>query len=464
MKTDKIIKVHVNKSNTGKSIKTTTRNGKMVELKVLKVVNRTDVNEISKLINGTQVKDAKYKYNIVSDNASDDELLQKNNSNISGKELPLTAEGTEEKYQLKIKTLGNEILINNITDANSLQSKPVPSNNYSDVNSTTVDTEMSATQYKAYPKNCVDIGCQTDFNVFTLDEMIELAGFDIDSLLSGTNNFVPPNLMHIYEECKKALVLDQFGNLPIHVAVLSNNLMKVKLNCLVFKKMQISVNLRNKQNETPLQIAVKETKTSGDLINVLLQFGANITDIDEDGNNIIHLAIIHERKDIFEYLLQCARSRKIDLDLYNYEGQTPLLLSIMNGSSNMEFFVKLLLKNNAQPDLQDKKSGKTPLFHAAEAYNESLVELLLENGADPKIKNYFGTSPYDATFELEDIPQSIKNLVLKKVKVYDKIMKNASAQVKKQINKKLKLEENAGNLIQSGIKTKIKRTYSRNKC
>ena len=42
--------------------------------------------------------------------------------------------------------------------------------------------------------------------------------------------------------------------------------------------------------------------------------------------------------------------------------------------------MELLLENGAQPDLKDR-GGQTPLSRAEEKGNERIVELLLENGA-----------------------------------------------------------------------------------
>lgn len=43
-----------------------------------------------------------------------------------------------------------------------------------------------------------------------------------------------------------------------------------------------------------------------------------------------------------------------------------------------------------------------------------MVELLLFHDADTKLKNFFGTSPHDAMYELTDVPKKIKNLILRK--------------------------------------------------
>ncbi|NDD98907.1 ankyrin repeat domain-containing protein, partial [bacterium] len=59
-----------------------------------------------------------------------------------------------------------------------------------------------------------------------------------------------------------------------------------------------------------------------------------------------------------------------------------------------------LLKNGAQVDEKDSH-GMTPLMHAVERNKKDVVRLLLENGADPNLKNYQGRSPINLTGENE---------------------------------------------------------------
>lgn len=43
-----------------------------------------------------------------------------------------------------------------------------------------------------------------------------------------------------------------------------------------------------------------------------------------------------------------------------------------------------------------------------------MVQLLLNYNADTKIKNFFGTSPHDAMYEVDEIPEQIKSAILGK--------------------------------------------------
>ena len=61
--------------------------------------------------------------------------------------------------------------------------------------------------------------------------------------------------------------------------------------------------------------------------------------------------------------------------------------------------VELLLENGAQPDLQDR-GGQTPLSRAANKGNERMVELLLEHGAHPNLEDKDGQTPLTRAFHV----------------------------------------------------------------
>lgn len=66
-----------------------------------------------------------------------------------------------------------------------------------------------------------------------------------------------------------------------------------------------------------------------------------------------------------------------------------------------EGLVRGLLDARANPD-QGDGAGVTPLIHAARLRLESIVDILLEGGADPFLRGKAGRDPYDAALEGRD--------------------------------------------------------------
>ena len=145
-----------------------------------------------------------------------------------------------------------------------------------------------------------------------------------------------------------------------------------------------------------------------EMIKLLIQFDADSTLLDVDGN----LAIDHAHGSVREMLELFMTNKGIDqdklkeirkgtrkqmlsdvqgmvqqgqdLDKYNSRGVSLLHVASANGYYDS---AKLLVRNKASVDIQDDK-GNTPL-HCASKYNEfKVVKLLLNNNANPLIRNY----------------------------------------------------------------------------
>lgn len=213
-----------------------------------------------------------------------------------------------------------------------------------------------------------------------------------------------------FQDLRSAMVPNANGNRPIHEGVLNNDISFVKRSCSILKALQTSVDVFNHGDLTALQLAVLHDSHPL-IVKTLLEHGARLEVVDSEGNNIIHLAIESKRTDILDIILRFADERKFNLDDFNAEGLTPLMMCCCN---DLVQCADLLLKYDADVNVRDRKSGRTALFHAAENYNFKMVQLLLNYNADTKIKNFFGTSPHDAMYEVDEIPENIKSAILGK--------------------------------------------------
>jgi len=151
----------------------------------------------------------------------------------------------------------------------------------------------------------------------------------------------------------------------------------------------------------------------------LLSKGVNPNTVDANGNPMLILAIKDRSSNVIDVLLQ---NPKIDVDLSNKSGETPLMIASIEG--NLPLVKTLVLQNKALIDhiswtplhyacakghlevtqfliangaTVDSLSlgNTTPLMMAVQSGNEQLVKLLLDKGADLQIRNAQGLTAID---------------------------------------------------------------------
>jgi ankyrin repeat protein len=155
---------------------------------------------------------------------------------------------------------------------------------------------------------------------------------------------------------------------------------------------------------TPLLYAARENCLP--CVEVLLASGADIDLPDPDGVSPLHLAIMNANWDLAKQLIEAGA----DVDQWDIYGAAPLFTAVgnytrrdggrgsidpMNETEGNEI-VNLLLERGANPNMQlffrpagvrgsTNTRGSTPLIRAANNADMSMVELLMEHGADPTI-------------------------------------------------------------------------------
>ncbi|XP_067624193.1 uncharacterized protein Charon [Eurosta solidaginis] len=230
------------------------------------------------------------------------------------------------------------------------------------------------------------------------------------------------------------------GLLAIHRSIVANDLYALRRQIFVWRKLRKLVDLNElltDEDENCLQLAIIQD-CFPKVINILLNEGLNVNEVDYHSNTCIHLAILNEVElESLSLLMQ-----KIDLKLLlhlNDDGYTPLHIAVRTDSylraeiiirtlderlgtkpilacnsgrvttkdefqKYYEDVCRLLEKiysddttRNAQPKFKkklleagDRKSGNTPLFFALENKLEHLVFFLLAHLTDPRIINFSG--------------------------------------------------------------------------
>ena len=246
-------------------------------------------------------------------------------------------------------------------------------------------------------------------------------------------------------------IVDSDSFTPLFHAVYSENVPLIKL----LLSSGADPNIKDKQGNTPLYYSTyNKDKINKDLIRVLIDGGARVSlefldtiddfdlfkdlvdlsglDVSEKKNNgstLLHSASFHGDTDVVNYLL----NKGVDVNINDKNGDTPLHLACLGRDLDT---VKLLLSKGADPNVKNKY-GDTPTFrlshnedssllfykellkhgvnfnsqdHDGETLltfaclrpwlkNIKLIKFLLDNGADPSIKNKEGKSCFDTKDE-----------------------------------------------------------------
>ncbi len=142
-----------------------------------------------------------------------------------------------------------------------------------------------------------------------------------------------------------------------------------------------SVYVRDKFLRTPLHLACQFGRLN--CFNVLLKNKSEILSKDSIGRNCLHYASCSNNPEIVKIILNKAPDLINDIDIY---GRTPLHYAIWNGTNAQIDIIKLLIKGKCDVNCVDEEK-MTPLHFAADAGKGKVIKLLLENGANPFLKD-----------------------------------------------------------------------------
>ncbi len=191
-----------------------------------------------------------------------------------------------------------------------------------------------------------------------------------------------------------------------------------------------SVTQRTESDRSPILIAALHS-AAADVLAYLLDHGAAINDIDEDGDSVlcnccydlfgngsqIDLLIsrgaeVNHRnnQDYSPLAIVCAKSGDEDLlealvkagaELDElYAGKT--LLMITAGEYNGSALLKLLELGASNISAVEEETGKTALHFACENYTKQAVSALLKHGGEPAIADKDGNKPFDLITDEDD--------------------------------------------------------------
>ncbi|XP_034937941.1 putative ankyrin repeat protein RF_0381 [Chelonus insularis] len=162
------------------------------------------------------------------------------------------------------------------------------------------------------------------------------------------------------------------GNIKMTELLLSNN---------------ANVQHKNINGDTPLHLATRyfiDTK----FVEILLRYNAKVNEINKDSLVPLHFACDEGNIKKIQILLDY----NAGVNVADKFGKTPLHFVCTRGEIWVPEVLKLLLQYTGDINVRDLK-GKSPLFEACEVGNVSVINILLENGADMECKDNRGDTP-----------------------------------------------------------------------
>jgi ankyrin repeat protein len=142
------------------------------------------------------------------------------------------------------------------------------------------------------------------------------------------------------------------------------------------------INAKGHFGSTALMIAAEHGRK--DMVELLLNAGADVHAKTEYGSTALTKAVEHDQEEIVELLLD----RGADIHGKSKTGSTLLMLAIYR---DVKFMVELLLKKGADVHEKDK-DGSTALIVAAHLDRRDITGLLLDRGADVNARDKYGST------------------------------------------------------------------------
>ncbi|ORX79989.1 ankyrin [Anaeromyces robustus] len=182
---------------------------------------------------------------------------------------------------------------------------------------------------------------------------------------------------------------DKLGNSILNTVIYNKNM---DILFALIRNNNVFLNVSNKRGETPLISIIRindyNENEKKSIVDCLIERGADVNSIDNDGNTPLVYAIKNNLLSIVILLVNNGAS--INHQLKNENNKNLLMLAI---ESHANEIIKFLVDNNADINFRDE-SGDTPLVYLLKSNNNEMANYLIDNGADVYSVNNEGESIY----------------------------------------------------------------------
>ena len=148
---------------------------------------------------------------------------------------------------------------------------------------------------------------------------------------------------------------------------------------------RISPALRDPLGATALHVAAESPERTTGIIEMLLEYSADLNAVTQEGETALNLAIRQKSEKVVKTLLE----HNANCDITPKDGWRPLLAAVATGDVNI---VRLLLEHGVNVNAVNEV-GWTPLMFVADRGYDNIMEMLLEAGADLHLRTAINQTP-----------------------------------------------------------------------
>ncbi len=199
------------------------------------------------------------------------------------------------------------------------------------------------------------------------------------------------------------------GTAPLHAAVITHNILVLDQ---LLADPQILVDATNKDDQTPLMLAVEEGYLP--MVNRLLARGAQVNLLDVKGQSPLQDAVRNENVEVLRRLLQVPN---IDVNLQAMPPEFDRVENVALHSAMETGSVEIVRLLLAAPGINVNTRGEegfTPLHLAATLGNIAIINLLLDAGADINARSDEDQTPLMLIAEAEGDASRMVSLMLQR--------------------------------------------------